>query len=271
MTTFHKVIKYLAMAFAIFLAVSIIGGIIGAVASFSGLFDEDKVLGEAETYMVSGDITELEIEIDVADFSIKQADTFSVESNLKQLTVKEKDGVLKIKENKENKEFGITYTDAMLILYIPTDTVFEKVEIATGAGRLSVDTLSTAVLQLELGLGKVNIENLTATSQTDIDGGAGDITISGGTLHNLDLDMGVGKLQLTSAILGNNDFDIGTGRTNITIIGNKDDYSIDAEKGIGNITIDGETVATVNSLGNGENKIEISGGIGAIDLNFSKE
>ena len=268
MTTFHKVIKYLAMAFAIFLAVSIIGGIIGTVASFSGLFDEDEVLGDAKTYTVSGDITELEIEIDAADFSIKQADTFSVESNLKQLTVKEKDGVLKVKEN---KEFGITYTDAMLILYIPASTVFEKVEITTGAGRLTVDTLSTGSLKLELGLGKVNIENLTATSQADIDGGAGDITISGGTLHNLDLDIGVGKLHLTSAILGNSDFDIGTGRTNITIIGNKDDYSIDAEKGIGNITIDGETVSTVNSLGNGKNKIEISGGIGAIDLNFSKE
>lgn len=267
MTTFHKVIKYLAMAFAIFLAVSIIGGIIGTVASFSGLFDGDAVLGDAKKYTVSGDITELKIEIDAADFTIKQADTFSVESNLKHLTVKEEDGVLKIEEN---KEFGITYTDAMLILYIPTDTVFEKAEITTGAGRLTVDTLSTGLLKLELGLGKVNIENLTATSQADFDGGAGDITISGGTLHNLDLDMGVGKLQLTSAILGNSDFDIGTGRANITIIGNKDDYSIDAEKGIGNITIDGETVATVNSLGNGENKIEISGGIGAIDLNFSK-
>ncbi len=268
MTTFHKVIKYLAMAFAIFLAVSIIGGIIGTVASFSGLFDDDAVLGDAKTYTVSGDITELKIEIDAADFTIKQADTFLVESNLKHLTVKDEDGVLKIEEN---KEFGITYTDAMLILYIPTDTVFEKAEITTGAGRMTADTLSTGLLKLELGLGKVNIENLTATSQADIDGGAGDITISGGTLHNLDLDLGVGKLHLTSSILGNSDFDIGTGKTDITIIGNKDDYSIDAEKGIGNITIDGETVSTVNSLGNGENKIEISGGIGAIDLNFTKE
>ena len=41
MTTFQKVIRYLAMALAIFLTVSIIGGILGAVGLFGGLFDDD--------------------------------------------------------------------------------------------------------------------------------------------------------------------------------------------------------------------------------------
>lgn len=268
MTTFQKVIKYLAMAFAIFLTVSIIGGILGAVGLFGGLFDGDAVLEDAKTYTVSDNITELDIRINAANFTIKQADAFSIESNLKHLTVKENDGVLTIEEN---KRFGVTYTDAALILYIPAETVFEKADITTGAGRLTVDALSAGSLKLELGAGEVNIGTLTATNKADIDGGAGKITISGGTLHNLDLDMGVGQLNLTSVVLGNSDFDLGIGESNITLIGSKDDYAIDAEKGIGNITVDGETVSNFNGSGNGENNIDISGGIGAINLVFMEE
>jgi len=41
MTTLQKVIKYLAIAFAIFLTVTIIGGILSVVGLFGGLFAWD--------------------------------------------------------------------------------------------------------------------------------------------------------------------------------------------------------------------------------------
>lgn len=268
MRTFQKVIKYLAMAFAIFLIVSIIGGALGAVGLFGGLFDSDNVSEDVKTYAVSGNITELDIRINTADFSIKQADVFSVESNLKHLTVKEKGGVLTIAET---EKFSFHYNHAMLVLYIPEGTMFEKAEITTGAGKVSVDTLSADSLKLELGAGEVKIDSLTANKKADIDGGTGKITIAGGSLHNLDLDMGVGQLNLTSAVLGNSDFDLGVGESNITLIGNQDDYTIHAEKGIGNITVDGKTVSEYNGIGSGPNNIDISGGIGAIHLAFVEE
>lgn len=268
MTTFQKVIRYLAMALAIFLTVSIIGGILGAVGLFGGLFDDDAVLDDAKTYTVSGSITKLEVIINAADFTIKQAEAFSVESNLKHLTVKEENGVLKIKEN---KRFGITYNDAMLILCIPTNAVFETVDITTGAGRLTADALFTDSLKLELGAGEVNIASLNAANDADINGGAGKITISGGSLRNLNVDMGVGQLNLTSAVRGNSVFDLGIGETNVTLIGSKEDYKINAEKGIGNITIDGKSVSDFNDIDNGDNNIEVSGGIGTINLEFKEE
>lgn len=268
MTTTQKVIKYMAMAFAVFLAVSIIGGILGVFGLFSGLFGDDAVLGEATTYTVSGDITRLDIQINAADFTIEEADAFSVKSNLKNLTVKDNDGVLTIKED---KKYGISYTDAMLILYIPADTVFDKIDITTGAGRLTVDTLSADALDLKLGAGEVAIDSLTANSAASIEGGAGKITIKGGILHNLDLNMGVGQLYLTAAILGKSDLELGIGKTDITLIGIKEDYKIDAEKGIGNIIIDGEAATNYAGSGNGENVIDIEGGIGSINLTFKSE
>ena len=265
MTNFQKTVKYIAMAFAIFLTVSIIGGILSMFGLFGGFFGGDAVTEDIKTYSVSSEIQRLEVTINAADFTIKQGESFSVESNLKHLTVEDKNGVLTIKET---RKFAHTYTGAILTLYIPADTVFEKANIITGAGRLTVDSMSASTMNFELGAGEVTIDTLVATSSIDIDGGAGKITISGGALHNLDLDMGVGQLNLTSALTGESDFDLGIGESNITVIGNKDDYKFDIEKGIGNITVDGEGGSNIKGQGNGNNSIEVNGGIGAINVAF---
>ena len=267
MTTAQKVIKYLAIAFAIFLTVSIIGGLLSMFGLFGGFFGGDAVTEDIKTYAVSSDIKSLEVKINAADFTIKQGDSFSVESNLKYLTVEDKNGVLTIRDT---KKFIRTYTGAVLTLYIPADTVFDKANITTGAGRLTVDNLSADTMNFELGAGEVAIDTLVAASDIDINGGAGKITISGGALHNLDLDMGAGQLNLTSALTGESDFDLGVGESNITVIGNKNDYKLDIERGLGNITVDGTSVSNIKGQGNGNNDIEISGGIGAINLKFGK-
>ena len=72
MTTFQKVINYLAMAFAIFLTVSIIGGILSMFGLFGGFFGGDAVTEDIKTYTVSSDIQILEVKINAADFTIQQ-------------------------------------------------------------------------------------------------------------------------------------------------------------------------------------------------------
>ena len=49
-----------------------------------------EVLGEPKMYEVGSEIHSLDIQISAADFTIVQAEEFSVESNLKNLTVSEK-------------------------------------------------------------------------------------------------------------------------------------------------------------------------------------
>lgn len=265
MTTLQKIIKHLAMAFAIFLAVSIIGGVLSAVGLFGGFFEGEAVTEDVKTYAVSSDIHSLDVQINAADFTIKQGNSLSVESNLKHLTVEDENGVLTIKET---KKLSSTYTGAVLTLYLPANTVFDKADITTGAGRLTAERLSAGTMKLELGAGEVTIDTLYAADNIDINGGAGKITVSGGALHNLDLDMGVGQLNLTAALTGENNFDLGIGESNITVIGNKDDYQLEIEKGIGNITVDGTSVSNTKVSGNGDNSLDISGGIGTIHINF---
>ena len=111
MTNFQKTVKYIAMAFAIFLTVSIIGGILSMFGLFGGFFGGDAVTEDIKTYSVSSEIQSLEVKINAADFTIKQGESFSVESNLKHLTVEDKNGVLTIEET---RKFAHTYTGAIL-------------------------------------------------------------------------------------------------------------------------------------------------------------
>ena len=265
MTTMQKAVKYLAMAFAIFLTVTIIGGILSAAGLLGGLFGGDAVTKDMQTYPVTGEIHDLNIRINAADLYIKEGDAFSIESNLKHLKVEEKGDVLTIEET---RKFGGTYNNAVLTIYIPAGTVFDNTNLATGAGRLTIEDLSSGTLDFELGAGEVSITSLIATKSADIGGGAGRITISGGALKDLELEMGVGQLNLTSALTGDCQLDLGIGESNITLIGNKDDYKLELEKGIGSLTVDGKDVSDYGSSGNGMNSVEINGGIGAIHVKF---
>ena len=233
----------------------------------SGCLKEDVVLDEMKEYAVSSDIHSLDISINAATFSIKLSDKIAIESNLKYLLVKEENGVLTIfEEARRNAD----YRDAELILYLPANVIYENVSIETGAAAMNVETLSAVSLTLGLGAGNINFKHLNVTQHADIEGGAGEINILDGTLNNLNLEMGIGELNMTAALLGSNQLEFGVGDANLTILGSKDDYRMDIEKGIGSVTVDGQKVTDFGSSGNGKNFLEIDSGIGAVNLKFQE-
>lgn len=265
MTNVQKVIKYCALAFAIFLAVAIIVGICGSVFIVGNVVSGDKNVGEIRSYDVSADIHSLEINISAANFTVESADEFAVKSNLKSISVEEKNGTLFITEK---KKINRLYDEAVLTLCVPDGTFFERVSITTGAGKFSVDSLSTQQLIFNLGAGDVNIKYLAVTSSADIEGGAGRITVLDGYINDLDLEMGAGQLNLTSSLTGDIEFELGVGESNITVKGNRDDYGLDIDKGLGTVTVDGEAVSSIDVNKNSRHVIEIDGGVGAINLDF---
>lgn len=268
MNTVQKVIKYLAMAFAIFLCVSIIGGIITGLTGVSYILSgrDNEAIGEMQVYPVEGEISSLSLSLSGAKLKIKTAEKFSVESNHKYISVKTEDGQLCIKETK--KLFAVYPRGVTVILNVPDGFVFDEATIETGAGKVEIDSLSADILKLSLGAGEVEIGNLTANSRADIDGGAGELKIDGGRLCNLRLDMGVGALTLKSRIEGQSRLDYGIGETRLTLLGSREDYQIEIDKGIGEAKLEGESMRDDSVYGTGENRIEIDGGIGDIYIDF---
>ena len=236
------------------------------LASLAGCNRPDAVLDEIKSFEVTSEIRSLHIRINAADFVIREADAFAVESNLKYLTVSERNGVLMIVENVKN---GV-YDSPVLTLYVPAGTAFDHVDMQIGAAKMTVDTLAAKTLALQIGAGAARFDNLEVSSCADIEGGAGELTIFGGTLNDLDLELGMGELNLTAALLGRSDLELGVGRANLTLVGGKEAYALDITKGLGSITVDGQVVSDFGSSGNGQNRVEIDGGVGAINISFKQ-
>lgn len=232
------------------------------VLTLAACHEESGVLDEIKTYEITSNIHALDIEINAADFKIEYGNQFFVESNLKNLSVSERGGILKVVDKIRS---SVTYTDAMLTLHLPHGISLEEVKIETGAANVTADTLSADFLKLELGAGNVEFGCLNANQHAQIEGGAGQITVSSGTLQDLSLRLGVGRLDLTAALLGESKLNLGVGESKITLIGDRDDYEIDIQEGIGSITLSEDIV--LNS-GMGQHHVQINGGIGSADLSL---
>ena len=265
MTSFQRIVKYLAVAFAVFLIVSIISGICGAIALLTGLTGKSTA-GSMEHYPVSGDIESLDMEISAAQVKIVSGDRFAVESNHKYLKVRLDGGKLKIDE--EKVMFGASPEGVTVVLTVPKGFVFEDVDIETGAGKVEIDTLSANTLSMELGAGSTQIGCLNAATKGKISTGAGMLVVRDGKLHNLSMEIGTGRLELTGCLTGKNKLDFGLGEAELTLLGSREDYQIKFEKGIGSGTLDGNEMSGGSVYGGGENRLDIDGGIGALRIRF---
>ncbi len=227
----------------------------------------DYILDEAATFKPTEEIRSLDIELGAADFKIVVGEELKVETNLKYFSISCNNDVWVMRDQTKGALRRDDVMNAIFTLYVPEGTVFDKVGIEAGATKMTVETLSANVVNIELGAGDAHFEQLNASSKIEINGGAGQLTVSDGRLNNLTLDFGAGELNLTTALRGVNDLSFGAGEANITLIGGKDDYTVDIEKGLGSITVDGSSVKDFG-CGSGENRVDISGGVGAINLKF---
>lgn len=257
MTAFQRVIKYLAIALAIFIIFSIFS-VIGELGSgiFGFLLNRTNTT-IVDTININNAINTIDIDLKYANLDIKKSDVFKVEISNKKINVEESDNKLTIKDN--SKKF-ISNTKETVILYLP-DYVLNDTIINTGAGDLNIEYLITNNLNLDLGVGKTIIDYIEATKST-IKTGVGTLIINDAKLNNSDIDIGIGKSIIRGILTGDNTIDAGVGETTLELVGNKNDYKIKFNKGIGNIKYNNENVANNSTIGDGNTTISIDGGIG---------
>ncbi|MBS5805614.1 MAG: DUF4097 family beta strand repeat protein [Firmicutes bacterium] len=260
MNTTQKVIKTFAICLAALIILSIINGVAHLVTSaFS--FNNDVNINE--TY--NSDINNIKIDVGTTNMVIKYGDTFSItaENVSKEFKIKEEGNTLVIKE-KNITIFGNKKSSHTTIT-IPND--LNNLSIDIGAGKLELSDITSNNFSLNQGAGKVVITNLISNNTT-IDGGAGELHITSSKLQNLDLELGAGKCYYNGILLGNNKIDQGVGELILDLY--REDYTIKASKGLGSITINGESYSKDVTVGEGINDIKIDGGIGSIIINTNK-
>lgn len=269
-----KAIYIIGKIFAIVLIVSIIGAIVQGIFS---IFSGSGVIGfgghkdDESSYISQEYIDELDgyclvAELKATDVTVNSGDKFEYKTNNKYVTVKQEDDKIIIKETKiaKNKK------NSKLELTIPKDKTFSTVDFSSGAGNVTINGLSADELDFQLGAGDVTVNDLVVTDSAEIDCGVGNFNVNGGNIKDLELNSGVGNVSFSTALIGECEINSGIGEIDFNVFGSADDYSVSVSKMAGEVYVDGKKVSGHTTVGNGQNEIEINGGLGKVSVFFAQ-
>lgn len=258
----QKIIKYLAISFAFLLIVSIFQMI---VSLFFDIFDIDKLSNnlELKSTIITNDIKILDIDLNNTKLTITNDDIFKVEAS-KSIKVNIDNDKLKIKEN---NDFLHKQANNEVIIYIPNSYTFDEINLENGVGKINIENLNTNTLDLDLGVGNVNILKLNVLNNIKIESGTGSLNINECIINNLELDMGVGKVTINGIINGESFIDAGIGNLVLNLNNSINNYNLELKKGIGKIKVNNTVVDNNYTSNLGNNLIKIDGGIGNISIN----
>ncbi len=258
--------KKFADLLAIFLIVLMLFGLFGITGIFSSITSLGDLSPEV-TVFSDGEYSKLDIDVASSDITILSGEKLSIECNKSCFRIKRKGDKISIEEKggiyslNRNRKIEIT---------VPEDFLFERVEIDSGASDINGDSIKAKQLELDIGAGSVKFENLLVNDKTEIDCAAGEFSLKSGSLANLDFSLGIGNAKLTSAITSDSSIESGVGELELSLKGDKADYTLGVETGIGVFTVDSQRVRGESTIGNGETKIDIKGGVGNVTVNFVK-
>lgn len=267
MSPIQKIIKYFALALAFLIIYSIIFGIYNSVIEINKSINNNQ-----------DETTPITKVIELSN-NIKTIDINLTSTNLtikKGTTFKIKSSTKNIKVEEKANKLIIKETSKNLFakkssnieIELSDDYAFNTTNIDIGAGKLTIEHLLTHDLNLDLGAGYTKISNLQASNKAKISTGAGAIIINSSRLNNLDLDTGVGKTEITSYIKGKSKIDIGVGDTIINLLGSNNDYTLKIDTSIGTVKVNNKEIKNDTIYGEGPNYIDIDGGIGKLKVNL---
>ena len=275
MTTTQKIIKYLAIAFALFLVISIFSIIFGLsreiISSINSDKKDSKLLEEYTT--ISNNVNNIEsfkIDISNDDIEIKEGEKFEVKTNDPDVKFYHENSKVKIKTDKTFSWHLSNSSRGTIIIYLPNEFNISELNLNLGAGKIDIDKIFVETLLMDLGAGTMTAKEINVYEKATINGGAGNINIYSGTINNLNLKLGAGNASIQSNLTGSNTLTTGVGKLNLGLSRSKDNYKFDISKGLGNIILNDFDVSEDILIGDGETKIKISGAIGNIIINTAE-
>ena len=275
MTTTQKIIKYLAIAFALFLVISIFSIIFGLsreiISSINSDKKDSKLLEEYTT--ISNNVNNIEsfkIDISNDDIEIKEGEKFEVKTNDPDVKFYHENSKVKIKTDKTFSWHLSNSSRGTIIIYLPNEFNITELDLNLGAGKIDIDKIFVETLLMDLGAGTMTAKEINVYEKATINGGAGNINIYSGTINKLNLKLGAGNASIQSDLTGSNTLTTGVGKLNLGLSRSKDNYKFDISKGLGNIILNDFDVSEDILIGDGETKIKISGAVGNIIINTAE-
>lgn len=234
MTEMQKIIKYCALALAIFLIFIIVTTI--ANVGYN-ILEKTDLINNSNSKLLKNNIVisnneseirEIDIDIKSSNIILKTAKNFKVETNNKDIKYSYEDGKVLIKQNNVNKWYFNKNNNSKLIFYIPS----------------------------EISLEKVNLNN-----------NVGDVKIDFEKISNLNIDLDVGDIFVKSMLSGKNTIKSNIGDINLELSLKQEDYKFEFDKDIGEVKLNNNKIKRDKITGNSNNNLKIKTNIGDIKIN----
>ena len=304
MNGIQKVIKYCAMAFAVFLSVIIIGSIaavvlkvVAGVAIGNEISESRERVDLSEQYsaeeIAAEGINSILIDCN-GEILVQPGDVLSVEASdvVEGYEIRLENGRISLKNREpEFLENWLSWFDDVavqekVVVTIPAGFVPDEVKLYSGSGKVSVEKLTAGLLFVDSGSGKVLISDASLT-ETELDAGSGSVTVNNSKLGKLyldsgsgairmenvvaedaDVDSGSGAVKYTGELTGNCDFETGSGSVALTLNGSEEEYRIEADCGSGTFRVNGKKLEDGSYGRNVKGELNIDSGSGSVSVEF---
>lgn len=243
----------------------------------SMIFNEhyDILRGDVANHSLGSNIPKLDVEIGGCALYLEESpdEDFYLEAyNMKKLQSYVKDNTLHIKAARS----GRIWEESMnceIILYVPKDYHFDKVEMEVGAGLIAMEEINGDEMSFETGMGQITAEYIQA-SNLSMSAGMGEIVVNEMNVHKLDAETGMGHIYMEGAIVKKADIECSMGGVEILVYGAKKDYNYNVECGMGSTDIGGKSysgLAREKYIDNGAAAdMNVECAMGSVQISFTE-
>lgn len=299
-----QLIKYAAVALAIFLAVTIIGGcmkatvmLLEAFTDAAGLLETDgeqtpffmqnedgsfalcgirfgktKTSMDMDVVFEDEEIRSLQLWAGSAKLTVTTGERFEVHAKNvpEDVTAEVIDGVLKVRSGSSGwfRLFSGMEEETIEVT-VPEQFTAEWIEIDSGSGGCLVDGISAQETRLNSGSGRVEVTG-SELGTLKVDSGSGSVELSAVSAETLHANTGSGRLRYSGALSGNVTIDSGSGSVALTVTGSAEDYNLTADIGSGGLYINGKREnRTKVRYDNAVYSLWVESGSGRVSIEFT--
>ncbi len=277
MTGFQKFIKYAAIAFGIYLSITIVLALLGIARGLVGASKNDEfkdIVTDREEYKTEDitrnyeNIKNLEVNVEETELIIRNGDTFKIEgTNIPdKMEIEQKGNQLSISD----EELPSSFSDGNMVMtiYIPEDTKLDNIDLEINYVPADIQKLNTANLKLDIYNNYCEIDEII-TDNMEFKNEEGNIDIYDAEIGRLLFDSESRVEDVSLDITGNAEINLEYSYTDMNLIGTQEDYQISTKNQAGNIYIAGETISSkAETWGGGSAKIDLDNVNADIFINF---
>jgi hypothetical protein len=239
-------------------------------------------------------LTALDIDSNALNLKIVEGDSFSLtgkyDADNVTLAVSESNGVLKIHSSSRGNQrswIGFSWPEQELTLTYPRNAVFDTASVNSDLGNLhaeglNADTLkvklaagkftgahiTTKQLDLNMDLGKCEIDGLEVSDNARTSLNSGSLTLKDSSVSNLTASNKLGSFDFTGTLSGKAKIDMDLGSLDLDLDNREADMSYAVSSHMGSVTLNGHGADSTASGGpsSASLRLEATTNMGSIDI-----